>query len=104
MADGGDVAAAPPRRPGGEGCELGRDQSAPEQRLVDGSGKDQLIGGAGADTFALTAADFRLDIIYDFSGAGGDSEVIDLDAFGAKASESVSYDPKPAEPEPNRMM
>jgi len=62
--------------------------------LVLRCGEDQLIGGAGADTFALTAADFRLDTIYDFSGAGGDSDVIDLEAFGAKASESVSYDPK----------
>ena len=65
--------------------------SAGGDNLVDGSGTDQLSGGGGADTFALTASDLAVDTIKDFSGAGGDGDVIDLVAFGANAS--VGFDP-----------
>jgi len=65
--------------------------SAGGDNLVDGSGQDQLSGGGGADTFALTASDLAVDTINDFSGAGGDGDVIDLVAFGANAS--VAFDP-----------
>jgi Ca2+-binding RTX toxin-like protein len=47
-------------------------------------GADTLIGGAGADHFLYTATTDGLDHITDFSGHGGQNDVLDFDhqAFG----------------------
>ncbi len=56
-------------------------------RLIAGLGHDMLFGGAGADTFDFNVADFggaggvvanHSDSIFDYSGAGGEGDVLDL--------------------------
>ncbi len=58
--------------------------------LVDGFGKDWMIGGDGKENFVLTANDNALDVIAGFSGATGQQDKIDLTAFGAGATNSFS--------------
>ncbi|MBK8085198.1 MAG: type I secretion C-terminal target domain-containing protein [Devosia sp.] len=58
-----------------------------DDRLIAGLGHDMLFGGAGADTFDFNVADFggaggvlanHSDSIFDYSGAGGEGDVLDL--------------------------
>ncbi|WP_374624409.1 beta strand repeat-containing protein, partial [Devosia sp.] len=65
-------------------------------RLIAGLGHDMLFGGAGADAFDFNVADFggaggvvanHSDSIFDYSGSGGEGDVLDLaglldDAYG----------------------
>ncbi|MGI9365697.1 MAG: calcium-binding protein, partial [Rhizobiaceae bacterium] len=52
--------------------------------LVGGIGIDQMVGGQGKDTFVIDADSLSGsidDLIFDYSGAGGDEDVIDLTAL-----------------------
>lgn len=64
------------------------DGGAGNDVLTGGGGADTLIGGTGADTFVFDLASdskgANYDIIQDFSGTGGDGDVIDLSAIDAK--------------------
>ncbi|RWN40161.1 MAG: type I secretion C-terminal target domain-containing protein [Mesorhizobium sp.] len=72
---------------GGDGNDL----------LVGGFGQDTMTGGNGADTFKLDQLDIK-DLISDYSGAGGQGDVIDLTSLfdtapgGANIGEFVNYD------------
>ncbi|MFC6448161.1 beta strand repeat-containing protein, partial [Shinella zoogloeoides] len=61
--------------------------SGGSDRISGGVGHDMLFGGAGADTFAFSAMDFQgamgdhTDDIFDYSGFGGDGDVIDIDSL-----------------------
>jgi beta-glucanase (GH16 family)/lysophospholipase L1-like esterase len=65
--------------------------------LRGGAGKDTLNGQAGADVFVYTleALDGSTDLIDNFSGSGGEGDVIDLttivSAFAWTESEAISY-------------
>jgi len=68
---------------------------ADDDILVGGLGQDEMHGGAGADTFVLDSLDID-DVIADYSGLGGDGDVIDLSALvntnGGDVSDYVQYD------------
>ncbi|MEZ5875849.1 MAG: hypothetical protein R3D30_13875 [Hyphomicrobiales bacterium] len=59
-------------------------------RLVGGLGRDTMTGGADSDTFDFDSKNeskkgaANRDIITDFSGIGGDGDVIDLSGIDAK--------------------
>ena len=53
---------------------------AGEDRLIGGAGNDTLTGGADADTFVFDTL-IGTDLITDYSGVGGDGDVIDLSAL-----------------------
>ncbi|TPL80001.1 type I secretion C-terminal target domain-containing protein, partial [Mesorhizobium sp. B2-3-13] len=63
--------------------------------LIGGSGQDTLIGGTGADTFKLEHLDIK-DLISDYSGVGGDGDVIDLTSLfktgAGNVADFVNYD------------
>ena len=69
---------------GGNGRDVldGGDQS---DTLDGGRGRDTLSGGAMADSFRFLAADMvdsaDIDVVDDFSGAGGEGDVLDLSDF-----------------------
>ncbi|MEI6231320.1 MAG: hypothetical protein WCP81_11345 [Actinomycetes bacterium] len=49
-------------------------------------GSDTMTGGAGADTFIFVAGMANGDVVTDFSGAGGDNDVLVLQGYGKGAS------------------
>ena len=65
---------------GGDGNDL----------LIGGLGRDTLTGGAGADTFKLDSLDIN-DLITDYSGIGGDGDVIDLTSLFTTNGEDISH-------------
>ncbi|MEP9395947.1 type I secretion C-terminal target domain-containing protein, partial [Mesorhizobium sp. KR2-14] len=65
---------------GGDGNDL----------LIGGLGRDTLTGGAGADTFKLDSLDIN-DLITDYSGIGGDGDVIDLTSLFSTNGEDISH-------------
>jgi Ca2+-binding RTX toxin-like protein len=69
---------------GGDGNDL----------LIGGLGHDTLTGGTGADTFKLDSLDIK-DLITDYSGVGGQGDVVDLtalfDAAGGNVGDFVNF-------------
>src|SRR5262249_58592343 len=68
--------------------------------FIEGQGgNDTLTGGAGLDHFIYSAVNDGLDHITDFSGHGGQNDVLDFDhqAFGSglavRGAETRTHDP-----------
>jgi T1SS-143 domain-containing protein len=63
--------------------------------LIGGLGQDTLTGGANADTFKLEHLDMA-DLITDYSGTGGQGDIVDLtalfDATTGSINDYVNYD------------